>query len=153
MKEKVCFAASLGGHLEEISKLDAIRERYDSFLLTERGEFNELKFCDHVIYVNQINRKERLFVPKFFFLFWVSLWVLLKEKPDIIISSGALVTYPICIWAKLIGKRVIYIESFARVDTPSLTGRLMYRVADLFIVQWQDLLAYFPKAVYAGGIF
>jgi UDP-N-acetylglucosamine:LPS N-acetylglucosamine transferase len=77
----------------------------------------------------------------------------LKEKPDTIISTGALVTFPICLLGKLMRKRIIYIESFARVDTASLTGKLMYRIADLFIVQWEELLKIYPKAMYGGGIF
>lgn len=153
MLKKICFAASSGGHLEEISRLKVIQEEYTSFLLTEKGHFNELNFCEDVIYVSQINRKELFFLPKFAGLFFKSFYILIKEKPDCIISLGALATYPICLIGKLMGKKVIYIESFARIDSPSLTGKLMYGVADLFIVQWEELLPFFPKAVYCGGIF
>jgi UDP-N-acetylglucosamine:LPS N-acetylglucosamine transferase len=77
----------------------------------------------------------------------------MSEKPDCIISTGALATFPICIFGKLFGKKVIYIESFARVDECSLTGKLMKGVADLYIVQWEELLQFVPNAVYGGGIF
>jgi polysaccharide biosynthesis protein len=80
-------------------------------------------------------------------------YILLKKKPDIIISTGALVTYPICLLGKILGKKIVYIESFARVDKASLTGKLMYKIADLFIVQWKELLNIYPNAVYGGGIF
>jgi beta-1,4-N-acetylglucosaminyltransferase len=153
MIKKICFAASSGGHLEEISRLKKIEEEYASFLLTEKGNFNELDFTEKVIYVSQINRKEKLFLFKFIALFMKSFQIMLKEKPDCIISLGALATYPICLIGKIMGKKIIYIESFSRVDTPSLSGKLMYRIADLFIVQWRELLEYFPKAVYGGGIF
>ena len=72
MAQKICFAASSGGHLEEISKLKGIREQY---------------------------------------------------------------------------------EPFARVNSPSLTGKLMYRIADLFIVQWKDMLQFYLNAIYGGGFF
>ena len=62
-------------------------------------------------------------------------------------------TYPVCFLAKRKGMKIIYIESFARVDAPSLTGKLMYSLADLFLVQWEEMLEVFPKATYAGGIF
>ena len=78
---------------------------------------------------------------------------MLQEKPDGVISTGELATFPICVLAKLFRKKVIYIESFARVDEPSLTGRLMYKVADLFIVQWEEMKEFYPNAVYGGGIF
>nr|WP_225349401.1 hypothetical protein [Limosilactobacillus reuteri] len=56
-------------------------------------------------------------------------------------------------FAKLMKKKVIYIESFARITTPSLTGKILYHFADLFIVQWKELLKVYPKAKYFGGIF
>jgi beta-1,4-N-acetylglucosaminyltransferase len=153
MAHKICFVASSGGHLEEISKLVEIRERYESFLITEKGAFQELNFIQKVYYVNQINRKEKLFLPKFLGLFIRSFLILIKEKPYCVISTGALATYPVCLLGKLMGKHIIYIESFARVDSPSLTGKLMYHIADLFIVQWEEMLKFYPKAIYGGGIF
>lgn len=153
MIKKVCFAASSGGHLEEIAKLVDIKDKYESFLVTEEGNFNEIEFCEDVFYEKQINRKEPTFILKFIKLIFDSLKIVIKQKPDCIISTGALVTVPICLWGKLFRKKVIYIESFARVDSPSLTGKIMYRFADLFIIQWEDMKKYFPKAVYGGRIF
>jgi UDP-N-acetylglucosamine:LPS N-acetylglucosamine transferase len=149
----MCFTASLGGHLEEIARLIEFGNQYDVFLVTEKGGFIELNVCRRVYHLSQINRKEVLFIPKFINIFFQSFSILWKEKPDYIISTGALVTFPICLLGKLMRKKVIYIESFARVDTASLTGKLMYRIADLFIVQWEELLEIFPKAIYGGGIF
>ena len=153
MNQKICFTASLGGHLEEISRLVDLKDQFEIFLVTEKGEFAELNFCKSIYYLSQMNRKEILFIPKFMKIFFQSFHILLKEKPHGIISTGALITVPICLLGKLMGKRVIYIESFARVDSSSLTGKLMYRIADLFIVQWEELLELFPKAIYGGGIF
>lgn len=152
---KICFVASSGGHLEEISRLVEIKDRYDSFLVTEQSGFHELNFCDKVYYLPQINRKEPLFLFKFIKIFFLSLKIMEKEKPDCIISTGALAACPMCFIGKWKKKKIIYIESFARVDSPSLTGKIMYKfkLADLFLVQWEDMLEFFPEAVYAGGIF
>lgn len=151
--KKYCFAASLGGHLEEIACLKEIAKGNESFLLTEKGGFQEISFCNKTRHVVQINRKEKTFLFKFMVLIAQSLQILIQEKPDCIISTGALATFPVCFLGKLMGKKIIYIESFARVDEPSLTGKLMYRVADLFIVQWKEMMEYYPKAIYGGGIF
>lgn len=150
---KVCFAASSGGHLEEISRLKEIRSSHDSFLFTEQGSFSELDFCERVYYVRQINRSEKGFLKHFFKLAMESWRILKAENPDCIISTGALATFPICVIGKWKKKKIIYIESFARVDGCSLTGKLMKRVADLYIVQWKELLDSVPGAVYGGGIF
>ena len=152
-KKKICFAASSGGHLEEIACLKPIAEKYDSFLLTEYGGFNPITIGEKRYYISQINRREKAFALKFLKLFFYSLRILLREKPDIIISTGALATCPICVIGKILGIKIIYIESFARVENASLTGRLMYKIADLFIVQWKELLSIYPNAVYRGSIF
>lgn len=155
MVKKICFAASSGGHLEEIARLVEIKEAYDTFLITEQGGFHELNFCDKVYYVPQMNRKEPLFLLKFVQALFCSYKILKKENPDCIISTGALASCPVCMLGKMKKKKIIYIESFARVDSPSLTGKIMYKLklADLFLVQWEEMLNFFPNAVYAGGIF
>jgi UDP-N-acetylglucosamine:LPS N-acetylglucosamine transferase len=84
------------------------------------------------------------------FLAWK---VLGKEKPDIIISSGAAIAVPFFYLGKLFKARTIYIEIFDRIDTPTMTGRLVYPVADRFIVQWEEMKKVYPKAVNLGGIF
>lgn len=80
-----------------------------------------------------------------------SFFLLIKEKPDLIISTGADVAVPTCIIGKLLGIKLIYIESGGNVITPSLSGKLIYPFADLFIVQWRPTLKNFPSAVYSGG--
>lgn len=151
MVKKICFAASSGGHLEEISRLQGLKEVYDCFLFTEKGDFKSLEFCDKVYYVPQVNRKEFNFIFRFLSLFLQSFKVLCLEKPDCIISTGALATFPICVLAKLFRTKVIYIESLARVNGISRTGQYMKRIADLYIVQWRDLLRLVPGAVYGGN--
>ena len=150
---KICFTSSSGGHLEEISRLKKIEEKYDNFLITEKNSFGQLEFGKNKYYFPQINRKEILFLFKFIYIFIKAFFILIKEKPDYIISTGALCTYPVCIIGKMFRKKVIYIESFARCDKPSLTGKLMYKHADVFIVQWEEMLEFFPNAIYGGGIF
>ena len=81
-----------------------------------------------------------------------ALKILLKEKPNLIISTGADVTVGICILGKLMGTKIIYIESGGNVYTPSLTGRIIYPFADLFIIQWKPMLRRFSKAICGGPL-
>lgn len=149
---KICFTASSGGHLEEITQLLPVAEGIDSFLVTESS--CDLKSAwEKTYYVRQMNRKERLFLFRFMKLFMQAWKIIRKEKPDLIVSTGALITYPFCLIAKWKKIKIIYIESFARVDEPSLTGRLVYPIADLFLVQWEEMKTYFPKATFSGGVF
>ena len=82
-----------------------------------------------------------------------SFFIFIKERPDYVISTGALATYPICRIAKFFNKKVIYIESYARINDLSLTGKKVYKFADLFFVQWEQLIHKYPKAIYAGSLF
>jgi beta-1,4-N-acetylglucosaminyltransferase len=81
-----------------------------------------------------------------------SLAVYAKEKPDLIISTGADVTLPTMLIAKFFGKKLIFIESGANVNHPSLTGQLIYRFADLFIIQWEEMRLHYPNAAYGGPL-
>jgi len=152
-KKKIAFIASSGGHLEEISRMKHIEDSYDCFLVTEKSEFRIKNFCKKQYYVPQMNRREYSFLPKILWLFLYAVRLLYKEKPEFIITTGALIAYPFCVVGKLLGIKIIYIESFARVNCPSLTGRLLYNFADLFVVQWEDMLVQYPNSVLGGGVF
>jgi UDP-N-acetylglucosamine:LPS N-acetylglucosamine transferase len=79
--------------------------------------------------------------------------VLRKEKPDLIISSGAAVAVPFFYLGKLFGAKLIYIEVFDRIDASTMTGKLVYPIVDRFVVQWDEMKQVYPKAVNLGSIF
>lgn len=152
-KLKICFVSSSGGHWEELMCLKGISEKYDSFYVTEEsGQLDDCKLAN-VYTVPQINRNEKGFLAHFIKLFLTASNIIKKERPDVVITTGALATFPFCLIAKLHRKKVVYIESFARVNNKSLTGRLVYPFADLFLIQWETLKELYPKAKYVGGIF
>ena len=152
-KKKIGFVASSGGHFEQLMMLKPLTKKYDSFILTEKTKYSPKIDNTRIYFVKQINRKERNTFFKIISIFFVSLNVFLKEKPDVIITTGVLVTIPICLIAKLFRKKVIYIESFAKITSPTKTGKFIYRFADQFYVQWETMLKYYPNAIYIGGIY
>lgn len=125
----------------------------ESFYVTEEGGQATDSKLNSVYLVSQINRREKSFLWHFLKLCIRAAGILRKEKPDCVITTGALIAFPFCVIAKMLKKKVIYIESFARVNSKSLTGRLVYPFADLFLVQWESMLELYPKAQYVGGIF
>jgi hypothetical protein len=58
-----------------------------------------------------------------------------------------------CYWGKMLGKKIIYFETFARVTDKTISGKLVYPIADLFFVQWESMLKIYPKALYKGGLY
>ncbi|OQQ79457.1 UDP-N-acetylglucosamine--LPS N-acetylglucosamine transferase [Ligilactobacillus salivarius] len=84
---------------------------------------------------------------------FLAIKVLLKERPDLIISSGAAVAVPFFYIGKILGAKLIYIEVFDRIDKPTVTGKLVYPIVDKFIVQWEEQKKVYPKAINLGSIF
>ena len=147
---KICLAFSAGGHRLQILQLEKIYRKYDHFFLTYKGLTTVNLTKNHRVYF--ITNFRRNFIKAFMTIIQ-SLLIFLKEKPDIIVSTGAGITIPICYLAKFFGKKVIYIESFSRVTSPSIAGKVAYPVSDLFLVQWEPLLKFYKRAVYGGPIF
>lgn len=81
-----------------------------------------------------------------------SMLILIRLRPDSILSAGPAIAVPISVLGKLLGARVIFVESASRVTALSMTGRIMYRWADLFFVQWPQLQENLPRAIYAGRL-
>lgn len=150
---KLVFAASSGGHLEQLLMLKPLMEKYDSFLVTEQTDYAAGKQPIPTVYVKQINRKEGTFLWHLMVNSWRSLRIFMKEKPDVMITTGVLAVIPLALLMKLCGRKLIYIESFAKVHSKNLTGKLLYRFADQFYVQWESMLELYPKAIYKGGIY
>lgn len=152
-KPKICFAASSGGHYEQLLMLKPIMEKYDCFLLTEKTLYKTAVKGQTMYYLKQVNRKEASFLPRMIVNAFMSLCIYWKEKPDVVICTGVLAMIPMCLFCKLAGKKVIYIESFAKVTSPTQTGKLLYKFADQFYVQWEQMLDVYPNAIFLGGIY
>ncbi len=150
---KVCFAASSGGHYEQLMMLKPLMDKYDSFILTEKTSYDSDCKDEKTYYLRQINRRERFFFLKLILDAFDSLRIFIKERPDVIVCTGVLAMIPMCMIMKLFGKEVIYIESFAKVTSATETGKLLYKFADKFFVQWESMKAVFPDATYVGGIY
>ena len=112
---------------------------------TKRGQEDEKIY--HCYYPTNRNIKNLI---KNTMLAWK---VLRKEKPDLIISSGAAVAIPFFYLGKMFGAKLIYVEVFDRIDKPTMTGKIVYPITDKFIVQWEEMKTVYPKAINLGSIF
>ena len=83
----------------------------------------------------------------------LSIFLYFKIRPKVIVTTGTHTAGPICYLGKLFGSKIIYIETFANTHKKTVTGRLIYPIADLFIVQWKEMLDLYPKAIYGGSIY
>ena len=135
----------------QVKQIAPVYEKYDHFYFTFRGGVaEEMKKTSRVRAIPNIVRHNPLS--------WIvgavlSAHAVLVERPDVVISTGAGIVVFFCIFAKLLGAKLVFIESMARIERPTLTARLLYPFTDLFFVQWPGLLKYFPRAQFAGRLF
>jgi UDP-N-acetylglucosamine:LPS N-acetylglucosamine transferase len=85
-------------------------------------------------------------------VFIKSLKVVIKERPDVVITTGSLPLALVCFWGKLLGAKIVWIDSITNVYRLSLSGRLVRRIADLLLVQWPELAEKYPGVEYAGAV-
>lgn len=153
VRKKVCLISSSGGHLEQIKQLTGVINRYECFFVVTRTKATEAMNQKKYIVSDLVRTNKLVLTMRIVKMMIEQLIIFLKEKPDVIITTGAGVAIPMCIIGKFFRRKIIYIESFARIKTPNKTGMFIYKFADLFIIQWEDLKKYYPKAVYGGWIY
>jgi beta-1,4-N-acetylglucosaminyltransferase len=145
---KIALVSNLGGHLTQIFFLLEAFENHEIFFVTnDDPRMKKVKYKKFLIEYININPWKMI---KAFFKTFI---ILTKEKPNLIISTGVEIAIPFFIFARMMGIKTIYIESWSRVKNKTRTGRILYYIADVFLVQWPDLLKeYGKKARYEGGV-
>ena len=148
---KVCLVGSSGGHLTHLYLLKPFWEEKDRFWVTFGKEDAKSILENEKMYECYFptNRNIKNLIKNTF----LAIKIIRKEKPKLIISSGAGVAVPFFYIGKIFGAKTIFIEVFDRMDKPTMTGKLVYPVADIFIVQWEEMKKVYPKAINLGGIF
>ena len=155
--KKVLFISSTGGHLNELLQLKPMFKKYNSYIITEydestKGLKEEYKNkISYLVYGTRSNLFSYIF--KFIYNCFKSLFLYFKIRPKYIISTGTHTAVPMCYIGKIFGSKIIFIETFANIKTKTLSGKLIYPIADLFIVQWEEMLKLYPKAILGGSIY
>ena len=152
--KKVIFASSSGGHLTELLSLEKLFNEYSYLVVTEKTSVTEklkTKYnMEFLMYGSKYYPLKYFFVLIFNVIKTIK--ILLKFKPDTVVSTGAHTGGIVCFFAHLFKVKVIYIETLAMTETLSVTGKNMYKIADEFYVQWESLTKSLPKAKYLGRL-
>lgn len=154
--KKVMFISSEGGHLHELTQLDI--KKYDYSIITEKTEstkgLKQKYDQERVHYLAYGTRKNPL---KYFFILIYNLiksfMLFIKIRPQVVVTTGTHTAVEMCYIAKLLGAKVIWIETFANRHSKTLAGRLVYPISDTFIVQWEEMKSIYPKSEYWGSIY
>lgn len=154
-QKKILLISSIGGHLTQLLQLESLFKNYRYHIVTEKSAITKDlmdKYPISLLLYGARNYPIR-YLFKFPYNIIKSLCIFAKYRPDIVITTGAHTAVPMCYIAKLFGKKVVFIESFSKSTSPTLSGRLVYPISDLFIVQWESMKAIYPNAVYGGSIY
>ena len=154
--KKVMFISSTGGHLTELLEMSPLFKDYDYSLITEKTKSNlYLKEKFQNVHYLVYGTKSHLFTYLFKFTYNIfkSFYLFLKIRPDVVVTTGTHTAVSMCYIAKLFRKKVIYIETLANRETKTMAGKLIYPIADYFLVQWESMLKLYPKAIYIGLLF
>lgn len=154
--KRVMFISSTGGHFNELMKLEPLFKNYKITLVTEsssnkkklKRELN--KYNIHFLLKHSNFKLINAF--KLFINCFISLFYFIKYRPKYIVSTGAHTAGPMCCIGKIFRSKIIFIETMANITTPTTTGKIIYKFADLFIVQWEEMLKVYPKAIFGGWI-
>lgn len=155
LKNRVMFICSAGGHLTEMLKIDSLFKKYDYVLVTEKNKISlnlrnkyNLEFLKY---------GSRYYPFKYFFVFiynfFKSIYLFFKYNPDLVYTTGAHTSVVMCYLAKIFKKKIIFVEVFDRITSPTLSGRMVNRIADTFLVQHEELLDKYNNAKYIGGVY
>ncbi|WP_258922023.1 PssD/Cps14F family polysaccharide biosynthesis glycosyltransferase [Heyndrickxia faecalis] len=153
---RITVISSTGGHWtqlnEIIKKINENKKKNDIlYIVTEKNMI--LKNRNDIFFLKQQDRKNILFFLTMISNTIKSLYYVLKHRPNYVISTGAGVTVPYLIFAKIFKSKIIFIESFSKTRTPTITGRIIYKFADYFFIQWPTMQKIYPKAIYKGSLY
>lgn len=174
-EKKVIYISSMGGHLKELLALKKSMKKFKSYIVTEKTdatsflkelekketkenseeENNENEAFFEKVYYLPYGTKKNIIKYLFIFIAMIikSMYLVIKIRPKAIVTTGTHTAVPICYMGKLFGCKIIYIETFANINSQTLAGKIVYPIADKFIIQWETMKKLYPKADYYGGIF
>jgi beta-1,4-N-acetylglucosaminyltransferase len=156
---KLLVVLGEGGHTAELIELvSLLGSRYRYYYIVVKNDNisgRRIEIAGPVYRIHRAREKSTKFVDavaKTLFDFIKSFFIILQKKPTAILSCGPAIAVPVSIAGKILGRKIIFVETGSRINSLSMTGRIMYRFADLFFVQWPQLKKKCPRAIYAGRL-
>ena len=155
--KRVLFISSTGGHLNELMQLKPLFSKYNYHIITEKDKANKslkLEYKNRIDYLPYGTRSKMVtYLFKYLYVCLKTIYLYIKIRPKYIITTGTHTAVPMCYVGKIFRSKIIYIETIANVNKKTVAGKLIYPIADLFIVQWKEMLNIYPKAIFGGSIY
>lgn len=155
--KRIILICSDGGHLAQILELNEMFLHYNYLIVTEESPATiPLKDKYNIRYLKGRSKGKKRNLSFLFSLLinaFLSLKILIQHFPRAIITTGSHTAIPMCLLGKLSGVKIIWILSYARINSRAFSADIIYPIADKFIIQWPGVQKFYKKAVYLGGIY
>jgi UDP-N-acetylglucosamine:LPS N-acetylglucosamine transferase len=147
---KLMFVSSSGGHLVQLHRLETWWRKHERVWVTfDLPDAHSLLEGERIVFAHHPTTRNVKNALRNLRLAWKTLR---RERPDVVVSSGAGVAFPFFLLAKLLRIKTVYIEVYDRIDSPTLTGRLCHPISDLFLLQWEEQRRFYPKGQLVGRL-
>ena len=157
IKRNVLFIASTGGHLNELMQVKSLFKKYDYHIITEKTKLEKSLVERYGERISCLIYGTKKYPIRYFFKFiancFISLYYFFKFKPEVVVTTGTHTAVPMCYIAKMFGSKIIFIETFANRETATVAGKIVYPIADTFVVQWEEMHKVYPKSVCWGWLY
>lgn len=148
---RALLVCSSGGHLVQLVKLRPWWSGVDHMWVTFPGaDSDSLLAGENIVHAYHPTTRN---IPNAVRNLGLALRLLIRYRPDVVVSTGAGVAFPFFVIGRLFGARTVYLEVYDRIDLPTMTGRLCYPLSDLFLLQWPEQQRFYPKGVVVGSVF
>ncbi|WP_283139104.1 PssD/Cps14F family polysaccharide biosynthesis glycosyltransferase [Rhizohabitans arisaemae] len=149
-RHRALLVCSTGGHLTQLYRLSDWWRRHERVWVTfDKADARSLLAEEDVRWAHHPTTRN---IPNMLRNFRLALRLLRRERPDVIVSTGAGVAFPFFVLAKLFRIPTVYLEVYDRIDTGTLTGRLCYPITGLFLLQWPEQQRQYPRGVVVGEL-
>jgi len=145
------LVCSSGGHVLQLATLRAVwQDRSRVWVSFDKSDVRSLLGGERVVFAYGPTNRSIGNLVRNLGLAWRVVRIV---RPKVILTTGAGVAVPFAWIGRVLGARIVYVESFTRIDGPSLSCRLIAPVADRIYAQWPELSRRLPRARYAGNLF
>jgi len=147
---KVALVGSSGGHLMQLYQLRPWWEKHERVWITfDTPDASSLLADEATTWAHHPTTRN---VPNLLRNMRLAWRLLQRERPDVVVSSGAAVAFPFFLLARVLGIRTVYVEVYDRIELPTMTGRLCYPITSLFLLQWREQQRFYPRGRLIGGL-
>lgn len=147
---RVLLVSSSGGHLLQLHRLSGWWLKHERLWVTfDTADAVSMLEGEATVWAFRPTTRNLRNLARNTVLAWRTLRTF---RPDVVVSTGAGVAFPFFVLARLRRIKTVYIEVYDRIELPTLTGRLCYRLSNLFLLQWEEQRRFYPRGRLIGRL-